>query len=77
VSREKIEAMFLVRDIRETRVYQEAKEEAIEEERARYLQERLRTVAKFAAYNITPEQIADILDLDLELVLKELATTSS
>lgn len=73
LSREEIQAMLQVDDIRETRVYKEAQEE----ERAR-LQERQRqrdrnAVVKMAASTIAPEKIAEFLDLDIEFVRSVLA----
>jgi len=76
--------MLQVHDIRETRVYQEAKEEGIKEgiekgiekgvnqERQRQLQAKLQSIAKMAASMLTPEKIAEFLDLDIELVRNEL-----
>ena len=46
LSREEIQAMLQVHDIRETRVYQEAHAEGIEEERQRNRQEKLNAIAK-------------------------------
>jgi predicted transposase/invertase (TIGR01784 family) len=81
LSRQEIQTMLQVHDIRETRVYQEAKEEGlkegieqgIEQERQRQLQEKLRSVAKMAAVPLLPEKIAEFLDLDVELVRSHLA----
>lgn len=78
LSREEIQSMLQVHDIRETRVYQEAREEGreeglhegIEKERQRSQQEKLHAVSKLAALQISPAKIADVLGLDLELVLK-------
>jgi predicted transposase/invertase (TIGR01784 family) len=84
LGREEIQAMLQVHDIRETRVYQEAKEEGlqegiekgiekgIEEERQRNFEEKLRTIARMAA-KMTAEDIAEILDLDLDLVREQMA----
>ncbi len=62
--------MFLVRDVRETRVWQEAYEEgrqlAIEELR----NWRSRALSKMAALKMSAADIAGILGLDLDLVLK-------
>ncbi len=78
--------MLQVHDIRETRVYQEAKEEGlkegmekgiekgmekgIEKERQRNIQEKLGSVAKLAALKMSAEDVAEILGLDIELVRK-------
>jgi len=73
LSREEIQAMLQVHDIRETRVYQEAKEEGAQEERQRHLDEKLRSVAKMAARGISAADIAEFLGLDVDTVLVELA----
>jgi predicted transposase YdaD len=65
------------KSIRESRVYQEAVQEGVEKERARQLQERLPSVAALAAMKIAPSRIAEILKLDLDLVLQELAKIPS
>ncbi len=81
LSPEEIQAMLKIHDIRESRVYREAVQEGIEEgvekERARQLQERLSSVACLAEMNIAPNRIAEILKLDLNLVLQELAKNLS
>jgi predicted transposase/invertase (TIGR01784 family) len=73
LSREEIQTMLQVHDIRETRVYQEAlqegRQEGIDEERQRVRQEKLNAVPKLAARNLSAEEIADILGLELDLVL--------
>lgn len=77
ISREEIQAMLEVNDIRETKVYQEAleegreegreagreegREEGREQERERILQ----AIPKFAARGLTAAEIADALKLDL------------
>jgi len=61
--------MLLVHDIRETRIYQEIQEE----ERQRTLAQNLKSIQKMAALKMAPEVIADILDLDVDMVRKELA----
>jgi predicted transposase YdaD len=77
LSREEIQAMLQVHDIRETRVYQEAKdevrEEGIEQERQRQFEAKLQSIAKWAACKVAPEAIAENLGLDVDLVRKELA----
>jgi predicted transposase/invertase (TIGR01784 family) len=79
LSREEIQAMLQVHDIRETRVFQEAKEEGIEEgierERQRNRQEKLNAVPKLAALNVPADKIAEILGLEIEAVRTELART--
>jgi len=77
LSREEVQAMLQVHDIRQTRVYQEAKQEGvqegIEQERQRNLQEKLGVVLKLAAHNMPVQQIAEILDLDESTVRRQLA----
>jgi predicted transposase/invertase (TIGR01784 family) len=81
LSREEVQAMLQVHDIRETRVYQEAKEEGVQEERQRNLEERLEEklglVSKMAARNVPAEHIAEILGLDEETVRKQIAKNPS
>ena len=73
--------MFLVDDIRKTRVYQEAKEEGIQEgvakERQRSFQEKLNAISKMAALNIAAADIARILGMDLDLVRQTIAKGQS
>jgi predicted transposase/invertase (TIGR01784 family) len=73
LTREEIEIMLQLHDIRESRVYQEAVEEGIEKERQRHLQEKLRSVSKWAALNVSAADIAAILGLDLDQVNKAMA----
>ena len=73
LSREEIQAMLQVHDIRETKVFQEAKEEGIEEERQRSLEEKRRGVARLAAMKMSAEKIAEILELDIDMVRTEMA----
>src|SRR5438132_9998266 len=90
LSREEIQAMLQVQDIRETRIYQEAKEEGLKEgmekgmekgmergvqtgvelERQRALEKNRNSIVKMATMKLSPAVIADILDLELELVHK-------
>jgi predicted transposase/invertase (TIGR01784 family) len=72
LSREEINAMLKVDDIRQTRVYREAQEEGREEERQLRLQRDRSLVAKLAARKIPVEEIAEILELDVEFVRNEL-----
>ncbi|MCI0378255.1 MAG: Rpn family recombination-promoting nuclease/putative transposase [Gemmataceae bacterium] len=60
-SREEIQAMLQVKDIRETRVYQEAMEEGKKEKAAR-------TIVNMAAKKMPPEEIAAMVEVDLEFV---------
>jgi predicted transposase/invertase (TIGR01784 family) len=59
LSREEIQAMLQVHDIRESRVYQEAMEEGIEKAIA---------IARLAAEKKSVTEIAAILEMDVELV---------
>jgi predicted transposase/invertase (TIGR01784 family) len=93
LTREEIQAMLQVQDIRQTRIYQEAleegkemglkeglekgKEEGIAAERRRQLKQERRSIAKLAARKIAAKDIAEILGLDVELVRKELAKKRS
>jgi len=73
LSREEIQAMLQVHDIRETKVFQEAMEEGIEKERQRSLEEKRRGVARLAAMKMSAEKIAEILELDIAMVRTEMA----
>ena len=66
--------MLQVHDIRETRVYQEAKEEGLKEGIEK---ERLRAIAKMAARNMSAAEIADILGLDEQFVRQQMADGST
>ena len=63
LTREEIQAMLKIHDIRESRVYQEAREEGI-----------AFAIAKLAAKGMSAEQIAAILELDLAFVNRAIAT---
>ncbi|HYV34926.1 MAG TPA: Rpn family recombination-promoting nuclease/putative transposase [Gemmataceae bacterium] len=65
-SREEIETMLHVHDIRETRVYQEAKEEGSKETLAK-------AIVNMAAKKMSAAKIAGILEVDIEQVKKVLA----
>lgn len=60
--------MFLIRDIRESRVYQEGVEEGMREANAF-------VIGKLAAKKMPAAEIAIILELDLEFVQQVLATS--
>lgn len=81
LSREEIQAMLHVDDIRKTRVYREAKEEGQQEgrqeERNRQLQRDCHAISKLAAMNVTPEAIADILKLEVNFVREELTKSET
>jgi len=65
VSREEIEAMFGLSDIKQTRVYQEAFPEGIEEGERK---EKFRTIPLLLRFGLTVEQVAQELSLSLEEV---------
>jgi len=85
LSREEIQAMLQVHDIRETRVYQEAREEGLKEgmekgkekERQLNMELKLRAISKMAAKNMSAAEIADILGLDEEFVRQQTANDST
>jgi predicted transposase/invertase (TIGR01784 family) len=70
LSREEIQKMLQVQDIRETRVYQEAKEEGLQEglEKGMAI-----AISRMAGKQMSTAQIAAILDLDEEVVRRALA----
>lgn len=68
LSREEIQTMLQVHDIRESRVYQEALQEGIEKGIAL-------AIAKMAAKKMAAEEIAAILELDVELVRQALTNS--
>ncbi len=61
LSREEIETMLQVHDIRESRVYQEAMEEGEKKKAAR-------TILNMAAKKMPPEEIAAMVEVDIEFV---------
>jgi predicted transposase/invertase (TIGR01784 family) len=69
-SREEIQAMLQVHDIRETRVYQEAKEEGFKEGIDH-------AIIKLSAKKMTAEEIASNLDVDIELVRQVLKSRTN
>lgn len=73
LSREEIEAMFSLSDLKQTRFYQEAKAEGRQEGKLEgksegKLQGKLETVPLLLELGLSIEQIAERLNLDLELV---------
>ncbi len=79
LSREEIEAMFGLNELKQTRVYQEAKAEGVEEGRQEGLEEgrqegleegKLAAVPLLLKAGMTPEEIAEQLGLDLAAVQK-------
>ncbi len=65
MGREEIEAMFGLSELEQTKVYQEAFEEGAEKEKQR---QTLKTVPLLLRLGLTPEQVAQELDLNLEEV---------
>lgn len=69
LSRQEIEAMFSLSDLKQTRVYQEAKEEGRQEGKLEGRQEgKLEIVPRLLALGLSVEQIAEALELDIEAV---------
>jgi predicted transposase/invertase (TIGR01784 family) len=77
LSREEIQTMLQLHDIRESRVYQEAKEEGVQEgaerERQRNFQRDLRAITLMAAKHMRAAEIAEILGLEVEFVCQQIA----
>jgi predicted transposase/invertase (TIGR01784 family) len=73
LSREEIQAMLQVHDIRQTRVYQEAREEGLEEGIEK---ERRRSILQMAARKMAAEDIAECLGLDVAIVRETMEETS-
>jgi predicted transposase/invertase (TIGR01784 family) len=72
--REKIKSMVQLDDIRESRAYQEAKEEGREQGRKEGIEEGVAfTIAKMAAKGMSAEDIAAMLELDLEQIRQAIA----
>lgn len=76
LGREEIQAILHVDDIRKTCVYREAKEEGQQEERERQIQRDRHALPKLTSMKITPEAIADILNVEVDFVRQELANRS-
>ncbi len=70
MSREEVEAMFGLSELKQTRVYQEAFEEG-------ELIAKLEAIPRLLALGLTIEQIAQALDLEVEQVRKTVAEISS
>ena len=68
--REEIERMFSLDDLRQTRVWQEAQQEA-------RLETKLETVPRLRSMGLTVEQIAEALELTVEQVRQVLSTDSN
>jgi len=67
LSRQEIEAMFALSDLKQSKVYQEAKEEGKLEGK---LENKLETVPLLLELGMTVEQVAERLELELEIVKK-------
>ena len=77
LSRTEIEAMFSLSDLRQTKVYQEALAEGIQAGRLEGIQEgrlegeiqgKLKSIPRLLALGLTIEQVAQALELEVELV---------
>lgn len=81
LSREEIQTMLQVHDIRESRVYQEARDEGLKEGIEKGIERGIEkgiaiAIARMAANNMSAGQIAAILELDVEVVRRALATAN-
>ncbi|WP_225893985.1 RpnC/YadD family protein [Atlanticothrix silvestris] len=74
LSREEVETMLGLDAIRNTRVYQEAKEEGKLESK---LEGKLEVVPRVLKLGLSVEQIAEALELDIEVVRQAAAKSSS
>jgi predicted transposase YdaD len=77
-----IQGMLPGHDIRQTRIYQELREECLKEAIEKGIEkgiqvERQRVIAKMAAANMLPPAIADLLGLDVELARREMTKNQS
>lgn len=68
LSREEIEAMLGLSELRQTRVYQEALEEGREEG---MLEAKLKVVPKLLQRGFSVEEIAELIELDVETVMEK------
>jgi len=71
LSREEIQTMLQVHDIRESRVYQEARDEGLKEGFEKGITS---AIAKMAAKKMSAAEIAAILELDTEVVRQAMVT---
>lgn len=77
-SREEIEAMFGLSELKQTRVYQDAFQEGLQEGRQEgEIATKIATVPRLLALGLTVEQIAQALELDIEEVRKAAQPESS
>ena len=71
MSRREIESMFGLSDLKQTQVYQEGKQEVIEEGKQEgRLEAKLEAVPGLLALGLTAVQISQVLDLEIELVMQ-------
>jgi predicted transposase/invertase (TIGR01784 family) len=68
-SREEIEAMFGLQELKQTKVYQEAKEEGRQEERQEL---KSAIISELFKEGLSLEQIARIVKLPIEIVQREI-----
>ena len=74
LNREEIQTMLQVHDIRESRVYQEAKEEGMKEGIEKGIEKGIAmAITKMAARKMSAAHIAEILEVDVELVRRAMA----
>ncbi|MBN3869384.1 Rpn family recombination-promoting nuclease/putative transposase [Nostoc sp. JL33] len=72
-NREEIEAMLNLNLLKQTRVYQEAKEEVKEEVKEELkLELKLKLIPKLVQKGLSIQEIAELLELDLEIIRKSL-----
>ncbi|WP_324293445.1 MULTISPECIES: Rpn family recombination-promoting nuclease/putative transposase [Moorena] len=77
LSRTEIEAMFSLSDLRQTKVYQEAKAEGIQEGRLEgEIQGKLKSIPRLLALGLTIEQVAQALELEVEQVTQVVEQSS-
>ncbi|HYV38628.1 MAG TPA: Rpn family recombination-promoting nuclease/putative transposase [Gemmataceae bacterium] len=74
LSREEIQAMLQIQDIRESRFYKEVKEEGVQEGLEKGIEKGIAmTIAKMAKKNMSAAEIASLLELDVEVVRRAMA----
>lgn len=74
LSREEVQAMLKIHDIRESRFYQDAKEDGVKEGMEKGMEKGIAMiVAKLAAKKMSAAEIASLLEMDVERVQKALA----
>ncbi len=78
ISRQEIEAMFSLSDLRETKVYQEALEEGIERGIEQGMEQaKLASIPRLLTLGLSVEQIAQALDLKTEKVQQFLSSSQT